>query len=1006
MRNRMSTVTVLLAVLALAGGALAAEPLFQAEDLDLGKGKIQTVPSEVFDAVSKSLTLEFTVTLDTLKAKRQAVVWKTMKSNKSNKSGFYFQFLNGKPLFGFYDVNNDQQHIYGEKLQKAELGRPLHFVCVYDGASMSISIYKNGVLDGKNPEVSTAIKPNSMDVGLAGYRGSDGSIQRELKGTLHSVTIRDKADPPGVGAVPGEAIHTNDAPIAHGGFIFDMEHDEDTTFPGSIRVTVDDLWGPGKDVGWGSTDPDRTIEFGRALVGRPARPRSAHVDILTRDLVFWRGNEDVPLVFRARVPDGRYLVRIYSGFPFSPDMYDFRAYTVKANGEEKAGQAFNKDTMRKRYWQGFGPEYEPTPDWTEKTVWEKYIRNVIIREHDFEATAKDGVLEIEFNMPYNGGPRQRGQIHSILPINAIVAVPASDRKTALRSLEEVERKRFDHFAAAFELLQTPMQQLPPLPEAARERGYVPFVRTVMERIYPTSNPVREELDAPLDLAVARNERGIATFGVKPLRRFDSATVSIGRLRSDFGAVLPAEAVRLYDFRYMLQPTDYRRRAYRFLSYPKLMIPTRPRPWRPDMARGYVLEVEAAPGVEPGLYTGNITFAPEGGVRTTLPVRVRVYPFDLETYPDDDERVWLYRLLERQYLRYGPPLFENDEVFEYVERDFRFMKSRGIAPTIAYDYFLPMETFVRIMDLYTEIGFGRYAVYGGIELISEIRKAHGPKGDKQPVFEPFLEKIEEVAKEVEKHPDWPPVAFYTTAEVNRGLPSYLDSNRFVSLIKQRVPEAVTIMLPQWIEEARTNMESESDIIGPNAISMTEEISSEIRDSDKKLWFYAWGRERFRCGLADWRLRSRGAVREYYAFTVQRPFNMFDGKFHDGFNDSPPFIGPDGPVSTPGMEETSLGRNDFKYLATVELWLERALAEGLAETHPAVRRTRGFLETMEERIVPDYNHYYRRKREMGFQEVGGFFQADTEKVFKWKNEEYNQMRSTAAGVIVALKKAVGR
>jgi Tol biopolymer transport system component len=185
-------------------------------------------------------------------------------------------------------------------------------------------------------------------------------------------------------------------------------------------------------------------------------------------------------------------------------------------------------------------------------------------------------------------------------------------------------------------------------------------------------------------------------------------------------------------------------------------------------------------------------------------------------------------------------------------------------------------------------------------------------------------------------------------------------------------------------------------------MTEDISNKIRQVGKKLWFYGWGRQRFRCGLIDWRLGNRGGIKEWYNYTSGTPFNPVDGICFDCWNDAPPFMGPNGPISTLGMEETTQGRIDFFYIVTLEKWIERAKQKKNLLTAKALRQAEAIIADLKKKIVPDYFYYYKRMKASGYK--ANQFDISKEDVFKWKDDEYQIYRRKIADAIVALKNAI--
>jgi hypothetical protein len=106
----------------------------------------------------------------------------------------------------------------------------------------------------------------------------------------------------------------------------------------------------------------------------------------------------------------------------------------------------------------------------------------------------------------------------------------------------------------------------------------------------------------------------------------------------------------------------------------------------------------------------------------------------------------------------------------------------------------------------------------------------------------------------------------------------------------------------------------------------------------------------------------------------------------------------------MEDMAAARTDFFYLATHDLWIDRAENNPTAKNSDALRDAKAIVAEMKKRIKPDYYYYYQRKKLSDFK--NNFYNWDKEKVFGWKFSEYALLRKRLAKSIIALKKACGK
>ena len=777
-------------------------------------------------------------------------------------------------------------------------------------------------------------------------------------------------------------------------WFFAMGHEKAPAFPGALRINQYSLYNDKAGYGW---IHDGTRGEGQEnLVARLLYKPNCGLppDVISGCCVFWRGGKK-PLTFRVNVPDGKYQIWVYSGMFSFNRFYDTVPFLIGTEGNDKASKDF-----KSRFFREFDDSYEYNPSWTVETIWEKYVRDQGASLYPMTGVAKDGRLDIEFKMPVAIDEVSQKST-GLLPINAIVICPISKLAEGEKEIARIEAERRGQFIKTTKLLPVKNDgAMPEIPSGLQGLGYIPYVRDFMKPIYPESVPRESEIAGNLSMFLAQGQREILSFAFYPLCDLKKVKVEVGPLKDDKGNMLTDSAVKLQWMRYMIQPLDYMRRTPEYRGVPLLMMDNKPLDYIKGMNRQYILSVTAPADAVPGVYRGVVTVTPAGEKSLSMQLEVKVYPFKLETYDDDDERIWLY-YADNTYKMYGDALMTGEERWRRIDKDLAFMKQQLIAPTILFDYNASEEDLDKFMALYQKYGFKGYGVFGDYSLLGEVDGYYQGKKTAKPDITPFIAKMKEVLR-LKQEKNWPDIAFYTFAEMKGGMPAYLAAKDVLAKIKKEIPRVVLMTLPNSIVEANAMINTEADIVGPNAVSMTESVTDKIHKLGKKLWFYGWGRQRFRCGLVDWRLGNRGAIKEWYSFTAAAPFNPIDGSSFDCWNDAPPFIGPDDPVSTLGMEEATQGRLDFFYLATLEKWIARAKAHQTPLAEKARLHAQAIIDDLKERIVPDYLYYYQRLKATDMK--SNQFDVNKEQVFKWREDEYTIYRRKIADAIAALKDAV--
>lgn len=780
-------------------------------------------------------------------------------------------------------------------------------------------------------------------------------------------------------------------------YFFDMGHPDNPILPGATGIGADTPYSAMRGYGWMLDESITVSETDGKLIHRTIRLVRGHLtpDDLTGDGVLWRGGEK-PLFFRTDIPNGKYVVTVWIGASQNTRSFSTLAdYSITANDKKVAEFNCTRGELRRMLFREYDNSYEWTPG---ADIWAKYIKDQRVRLYQFPVEVIDGKLIIGFNMAADGDYLKTGvEKPQILPINAVMIIPAEKENTLPAKLAAIDAERKKQFDIQTVLCAAEEKNaLPEIPSQYKQAGYVPFARNFCANLYHNSIPLAAEIAKPLSISVARGERGISRFAIRPFTDLKGVTLEISDLSNDVGEKLPKTCVSWNWLRYIERPMDVRRRStgdYRPVA--DLLMPAGPSDAAKDFNRQFVVEIISPVDAPAGKYHGTVRIKPANAPTVKVQLEVTIYPFTLETYANDDERTQIYDP-GRFLTYYGSFGFTDEDVWKYIQQDMALMKKYSFAPTVLFTWFVPMDRIDRFMEIYTKQGFHGYAVFGGYELLHRLEDVYQKKAERFDI-EPFFEVIQNMmARQKEKK--WPEFLFYCTAEIYSAA-AYPKAKEIVNTLKAKFQDAKLLVLTNRTEELNVLYNSAADVVAPNAVSMTEDALKKIAAEKKKLWFYGWGRERFRCGLVDWRIKNRGGLSEWYSYVSEAPFNPFDGKFQDAWNDAPPYLGPDGPIPTLFWETCSAGRIDFLYLATLEQWLARAQARKDAASIAACEKAQAILDDLNEMIVPDYSYYYKRIKAA----MSGMSSMDLprKKIFGFADGDYDVLRERIANSICELK-----
>ncbi|MCF6175465.1 MAG: curli production assembly/transport protein CsgE [Victivallaceae bacterium] len=959
----------------------------------IGAREIGISGKKGFEKLGEHFTIKTVFKIHSLKEKQQAIVWK--RSNKP-RHGFLIQILNSKPLFCFYDALGKQYHIYGPTLLKTDLNRWITLTVSYNGENMVMTIDGRRVAKKKLKNIVMVPGQGYLYIASAGKsRILQGEVDEILITTTveHTPLQATRTTPPVVKKKLSKVAFFQPIP---GALYFNFSSPYAKPFNGFKMVDVNTMYGEKSPYGWifkGSRG-----EVSQSLFQRKNKVGYAYPDNLTGTAIHFRGGQE-NLKFKADIKSGKYIVVLYlDAFADGGKMYNILPYKVYTNGKQVVDRRVTRESFFKDFYREFADRYEWRPG---TDIWNKYLKDEV-NIYQFPVTVTDGRLELEFKMP----AKHFGLV-GLLSLNGIIIAPAGEKKAITSTLDDIEQERRRQFQSHYkEVIIPETNPLPQLSAAVKNLGYVPFSRYFMKQVFPNTIPLKSEIEAPLSSFAAQDQRQIMTFSLYPLKTLQNVKVSISDLKSANGGTIKIKDLKIFRVRYIEEPLNYKKIGdCSYMPLGKLLVANKPFTVTKGVTRRYMLEINTPENVQAGNYRGSISIKPDNAPEYIFKVTFKVYPFKLESYADDDERVWIYYPWATDFRYYKGILWDEKTKWQRIATDVAMMKKYSIAPTVGFDWFMTDDELIRFMEIYQKHNFRGMVTYGGykfLHIVDKIEKNPGKHGN----YSAFIKRMKEI-EVLRKKYNWPKFAYYTTAEIHNGMPGYLEGKWAIEQMKKAAPEATLFCLPNRVEEFEVMLESKVDIVGPNAISMREDVVEDIKDAGKKLWFYGWGRERFRCGLIGWRLGTRGGLKEWWTKSLRKPLNPYDtSRYFDAWNDAPPYEGPNGVIPTLGLEETTAGRLDFLYLATLELWLQRVEKIKTPAAKQAIAAAKQLLSELKKRVKPDYYFYYRKKKELRGTGVGRLDYRNKEKVFNWPVEDYIKIRRRAANIIVKLKEVAGQ
>ncbi|MBI3829636.1 MAG: hypothetical protein HY291_08975 [Planctomycetes bacterium] len=680
-------------------------------------------------------------------------------------------------------------------------------------------------------------------------------------------------------------------------------------------------------------DPKR----GYGLSGKNLKPREWQPEFpLFGDLV-----EGEDLAFRVDLPDGAYEVQVVA-FGTSWQGARSPSYKVKVGGNTVVDGVVTKEKFYSFEGLYYGADifFDPT-----KSLFDQYHRKYF-EPARFEANAEKGALELQFE---GCGPRALWIYPKDLAEEGRAFVEACYAESGYQLWLRHARVR--------EHKQTG-ETVPPA-EADTQRGYQVFARSYLYRVYPNDLPLKGEPLGPdgLNVSCAANEFEPVTFVVRPLKDLGLTKVSYSDL-TDGEHKISGAAFECFFVKYFPQHVG----DVWYEAVPTTLYPYADRELKKDWNHQLWATLRVPAGTPRGNYKGTVTIEPANGAKTTLPVAVTVYPFDLPKTKTECG-MWNNTAFENHQL----DAFKDNDDFarKMLDAEARNMAEHGLN---SYTLGAPGAKKYDTQNNTVELDFRHQ------DFIAEAVKKNGMPGRHMITFTNLVDygllRPQQGYKEFEPHfnaavkniltqiRDWlkarelnSVVQVYDEpreTELNAWNRNRRDSIKYLKLARE-VPNLTTMVTlmgdKDGFNRPYTPLISLMDVVSTHSWPGSDDtifLGAVERIAD--LWLYNNGFTRFTHGYYLWKSRALGHWQWVYSWEC---CNAHIPVFFSN-DTSAAYSFPGGYLNTLKFEQMREGIDDHRYLELLEDKLAAA-----PKDDPAAAEARKFLKILEA-FLPQYPH----------------------------------------------------
>ncbi|HUS80727.1 MAG TPA: hypothetical protein VM283_05620 [Armatimonadota bacterium] len=759
-------------------------------------------------------------------------------------------------------------------------------------------------------------------------------------------------------------------------YLFDMGSAESPVWAGFAQVTPDTAYTPELGYGWVTEAANM-----RAYLG-------TNLDALAVDDI--SGTRDQTNTFRLDVPDGEYRVRVLTGA--MGNIWRLRYMRVPhdllVNGEVAATVDYGEDGL----FRCANYDWSPGDD-----IWEQFIapRFIWVRA---DAAAAEGKLELSFRSAID------------FPVNAVVVAARDVADRAGEKVAEIDRMRR---AAFYQLWQEVKPEVEPAAEVSPEemrRGYIAAEAHCAEDLNPWSQPDPSDSREAIEVLATPGAQEQASFAVYGLRDLRDVQFTVGELKSDTGAILPADAIHRGLVQFAPWHAD-RRDAPAYTIRECLILPERPTFVGEGTCKRFWIALDTPEDAAPGTYRGRIEVTALNAPPASLDLQVRVVPVKLETPPV--ERYMYFGTmyyLGRAYL----PKFDEQRYWEAMRTEVRFMRdneycrAQCIIPHGREYLTMDGDTVVDVDLSDTERLMGilreEDAWPRDNTMICDTGSlnlkfgGHFNRPDNPGVeFIPTEEGRRKYAQAIQiidrkgKEQGWPEIAFECLGEFT----NYGESGRKFAI------EVHTLLHELGVSNTiRGNGPSDMAAIElgvvkypqPNHAMMHADQLEVMHRVGQRLWAYNFSRSRFSLGWFCIKHNITRASYESGVYANGQPGNVFEIEtmFPMGLPTSMTSIEP-----ALWLKRLVQGAVDYEYLWNLDKRITAAEASGKPEAVKAAREAREWLNSKLAEL-PDSVDYVRGDPKADLDVQGAF----------WPVRDLDRYRWQMAEFIMAMDEAMGR
>jgi hypothetical protein len=576
---------------------------------------------------------------------------------------------------------------------------------------------------------------------------------------------------------------------------------------GYISIDETSLYDRTKGYGWiGSVEgiSSQTI----ADLGNARESRSKPAGALASSWVFATKptyRNKVVHRFRVDLPPGEYKVHLLSGLLARELVPQRRAFTVSCNN---------------------------------KKVCDLDIGHFMYARPFFRCRAEKGRIEIAFEGeseifpdPATSLIDPEGTKKVFLPgwlLNALVIYPAKDRVLAEKQIVRDESDLL--YLPSEELMKVEKEEWKEekgeisFSRKEMEQGLVLFERTLGERIYPNSRPLRSEIKESIEIRAVPGEPAYFSFGILPLKDLDVVSIEPTDLRGPKGIISKSEILlqeaqyrpwKIKGSRYAMEPV--------FLDTFRFLDPD----MKKDECRWFWMSIKTPNQIKAGSYKGSVRIKGRNAKALQLRITLTVLPFHTVETP--------FRFGGFFPAGYGKPWAVYTDIWAKA-----FTENGINTLALYYDPYRAQD--IRVLKGQLRI-FSQYGLSGPFVVYTYIPGKVDQalrNGDISSLPEEVILKQIETAKlflALHKEEGFPTLLYCAMDEAHcKGEPYWTEQIRLLTEIKKAVPEILTTAS----ESSRSYWRSKDQLDVPLLFEVDDfrewRLSPEEIKKGKEIWSY--------------------------------------------------------------------------------------------------------------------------------------------------------------------------